>query len=402
MKTILSSLLLGCAVVMAQIPPPTPANPAGAESNREEALRQAVRRAVDSKSELPAVTVAAVPVTNEAAPPPPVIPARIPPPTLDTNRPAAVVPAAVPGAAVPPGFPAGPANPPPLAPSPSAPSTPLTPDPNAASAAPANRPVEDVIPPGVIKFQAVDLAQVLDIYAELVNRTILRPTTLPAPVITLKTQTALTKSEAIQALDAVLGMNGIVMINVGDKFVKAVPSTTAGTAGAKKDSRNFGDLPEIGQYVTHIYKTKFVKPTELVTVLQPFANIPNAVLPIDSSQILVLRDFTENVKRMLELIEQVDTAIPSEFDEEVIPIKYSAGLRDRQRPQQSQFGRRRHHGRSGRRRRNDRRTLGFRRQQQFLRPAWRCGRHSGLPGGGYPARDRTAGGRHHARHRQLQ
>src|SRR5262249_37796619 len=65
------------------------------------------------------------------------------------------------------------------------------------------------------------------------------------------------------------------------------------------------------------------KPSELVQVLQPFAKIPNAILPIDSSQILVLRDFTENVKRMLELIERVDVAVPAEFEQEVIPIKYA-------------------------------------------------------------------------------
>ena len=61
----------------------------------------------------------------------------------------------------------------------------------------------------------------------------------------------------------------------------------------------------------------------MVQVLQPFAKIPNAILPIDSSQILVLRDYTENVKRMLEMIKEVDVAVPSEFVDEVIPIKYA-------------------------------------------------------------------------------
>ena len=66
------------------------------------------------------------------------------------------------------------------------------------------------------------------------NRTILRPTSLPAPTITLKTQTPLTKREAIQAFDAVLALNGVAMINVGEKFVKAVPAPTAnhGTSNA--------------------------------------------------------------------------------------------------------------------------------------------------------------------------
>jgi general secretion pathway protein D len=37
----------------------------------------------------------------------------------------------------------------------------------------------------------------------------------------------------------------------------------------------------------------------------------------------VLRDYTENVKRMLELIKEIDVAVPSEFESAVIPIKYA-------------------------------------------------------------------------------
>ena len=53
----------------------------------------------------------------------------------------------------------------------------------------------------MINFPNTDLNQVLKVYAELVGRTVLRPTTLPAPTITLQTGDAqLTREEARQAL----------------------------------------------------------------------------------------------------------------------------------------------------------------------------------------------------------
>jgi general secretion pathway protein D len=186
-----------------------------------------------------------------------------------------------------------------------------------------NAPGEEVLPAGVINFPATDLPQVLKIYAELVNRTVLRPTTLPAPTITLVTQTPLTRREAIEAFDAVLALNGISMVNIGDKFVKAVPMAEAGTAGAAWNKQTPDQLPDVGPYMTHVVQLKYAKPSELVQSLQPFAKIPNAILPIDSSQILVLRDYTENVKRMLEMVKEVDVAVPSEFESAVIPIKYA-------------------------------------------------------------------------------
>ena len=181
---------------------------------------------------------------------------------------------------------------------------------------------EDVLPAGQINFQGVDLNQVLKIYAQLVGRTLLRAN-LPDAKIVLETQTPLTKTETIQALQAVLALNGISLVNIGDKFVKVVPSGEAGAAGGEVDRSGSTNLPSLGSYITHIVQLKYVKPTEMMPVITPFAKLPNSILSIDGNGILVLRDYAENVKRMLEMIEQVDVSIPAEFISEVIPIRYA-------------------------------------------------------------------------------
>lgn len=183
--------------------------------------------------------------------------------------------------------------------------------------------MDDMMPSGVLRFQGMDLAQALQYYGELVGRTILRPANLPNAQITLWAQTDLTRREAIQAMDAVLGLNQISMINVGDKFVKAVPQTSANMEAAAFHRGDAAGLPELGSYITHVVQLKYVKPSELVPVLTPLQKIPNAILPIDTSMIVILRDYAENVKRMLELIKEVDISIPSEYISEVIPIKYA-------------------------------------------------------------------------------
>ena len=189
------------------------------------------------------------------------------------------------------------------------------------TAFPARQPTR-LFPAYQIDFPAVSLDEVLAIYAELVGRTVLHAT-LPPVIINLKTQTPLTKAEAVQAFDSVLAMNGITMINVGEKFVKAVPVAQAMTEAAPFTTTDEKHLPEADEYITHIVQLKYVKPSELVPVLTPLAKIPNSVLPIDGSQMLIIRDYAGNVKRMLELIRQVDINVPSEFESEVIPIKYA-------------------------------------------------------------------------------
>jgi general secretion pathway protein D len=195
-------------------------------------------------------------------------------------------------------------------------------DANADATSASAQPQEEMIPAGNINFQGVDVSQVLEVYAKLVGRTLLRAG-LPSASIVLKTETPLTKSEAIQALQAVLSLNGIEVINIGDKFVKVLSVGDANTAAAEFNDKDASQLPDLGTYVTHIVQLKNIKPSEMVPIIQPFAKLPNSILPIDSNGILVLRDNAENVKRMLQMIERVDVSVPAEYISEVIPIKYA-------------------------------------------------------------------------------
>ena len=191
-----------------------------------------------------------------------------------------------------------------------------TADPNATALATQVSPI--------VQFQAMPLEQFLDYYSKTVGKTILRPAQLPAASITLKTQTELTRTELIQALDTVLGMNGITMIPMGEKFIKVVQDTAANQAGAPIDNNSSSaDLPDMGSYITHVVQLHYSKPSEISTVLGNFAKIQGSITPLDNNGILIIRDYTENVKRMLELIEKIDVSVPSEFVSEVIPIKYA-------------------------------------------------------------------------------
>ena len=175
-------------------------------------------------------------------------------------------------------------------------------------------------------YASVSVDDLLDkVYSPLVGRTLLRAPGLPlTTTIVLKTRTPLTKTEAIGALQAVLSMNGVAVINIGDKFVKVLPLDQAGGSGAKIDTNGVDQLPELGTYVTHIVHLNYVKPTAMQPIIAPFAKLAGGITPLDDSWILVLRDNAENVKRMLEMIAQVDVGgMGSEIISEVIPIRYA-------------------------------------------------------------------------------
>lgn len=182
----------------------------------------------------------------------------------------------------------------------------------------------NIIKKGLIRFQAQDLSAVLDFYAELVNKTVLRPQSLPDVKVTIKSQTDLTIDEAIRAINAVLAMNGIALVDVGDKFVKVVQEQNVFQQAKPFSSIDtVTNMPDMSPFVTVIRQLTNAKPSEVVQALQPFAKLQQGLTPIDSSGILVIRDYADNVKRMLEMLDKIDVAMPLEIEPIVIPIKYA-------------------------------------------------------------------------------
>ena len=215
---------------------------------------------------------------------------------------------------------AQPANPP-------APPAPPTPG-NAAAAAPANPAdaplaMDAVIPMADLQLVNMPLEQFLEIYANYVNRTILRAAALPNLNVTLQAQTPLTVVEAILAMDSVLSLNGYTTIPVGEKFVTFVPSANALQEGAAFLTITSPDeLPEANQYITHITQLKHILPSEAVPMLTPMAKNAAGIVALDVSKTLVLRDNSSNIKRMLELLERIDIKPEEDYKLKVIPIRY--------------------------------------------------------------------------------
>ena len=211
------------------------------------------------------------------------------------------------------------------APAPAVPSFVPPAPPTGAPGAPvaAAKPQEEVV--GPFNFDNMPLGQVLDIYSELVNRTILRPANLPTTTfITLKTRGTLTRSEGITAIEAVLAMNGFTIIPIGDKFVKVVQEGNAPQQGGEFYKGDAKDLPVAGRFVTQIVQLKYIPVQDAIAAITPFAKgLGQSIVPIQSSQTLVIRDYSENIKRMMEIIEKIDTVTELQVKPEVIPIKYA-------------------------------------------------------------------------------
>ena len=181
--------------------------------------------------------------------------------------------------------------------------------------------IEEVDAPSVT---GMALDQFLETYGEFFGRTIIRPSNLPSTALyTLNARQKMTREEIRQAFDTMLAQNQLAVIWFGRHFAKVVPAADAQKEAGAFAMLNKDELADADQYTSKIVQLKHVYPTEIERALIPFAKLPNGVLSVDSTRTLVLRDYSANVKRMLEVIEKLDVIVPIQEQMKIIPIKYA-------------------------------------------------------------------------------
>jgi hypothetical protein len=186
-------------------------------------------------------------------------------------------------------------------------------------------PGEKVMPAQLIKFEQAELAHVLKIYAEISGRSIIRAGDLPNIKVTFSNQTPMTAVEALQALDTVLAAQDIAMVLLGTQYVKAVPAAVAHLEAGPVVELKPEQLPDSSSFLIYIVTLKDGKGSQVPHALQPFAKLPNSIIMIGGStppsksglpnlpatlfgskdDLLILRDYSSNVRRMLQVLEKM-------------------------------------------------------------------------------------------------
>jgi type II secretory pathway component GspD/PulD (secretin) len=157
---------------------------------------------------------------------------------------------------------------------------------------------------GKLNLTNADLEQMMKLYQDVSARTVIRGPGLKPLSVTLVNQTALTRVETLQLLDTVLAENGITMVVVGDSWVKAVASRDAGAETPPSIDPTMVELPDSSSLMTCTVQLKNADPQQVVQSLTYAAGTQNSIIYVPSGKMLILRDYSSNVRRMLEIVKR--------------------------------------------------------------------------------------------------
>ena len=164
----------------------------------------------------------------------------------------------------------------------------------------------DQIGPVILRDE--NISQVLDLMQRWTGKSILRPQALPSSVYTLSLPASITRDEALLALETLLNLNGIAVIQQGDKFLKVVPNLVAKSESPQLIAGSVLSLPPSGRIASKIFTLKHANAQELVSQIASSLNTTLASPPVyfGRNNALLITDSISNLQKIETLTMQID------------------------------------------------------------------------------------------------
>ena len=164
----------------------------------------------------------------------------------------------------------------------------------------------DQVGPVILRDETI--AQVLDLMQRWTGKSILRPQALPASVYTLSLPASITRDEALLAIETLLNLNGIAVIQQGDKFLKVVPNLVAKAESPTLLMGSTLELPPSGRIATKIYTLKHANAQEFITQIISSLNTTLASPPVyfGRNNAFLITDSITNLQKVEKLVVELD------------------------------------------------------------------------------------------------
>jgi general secretion pathway protein D len=157
-----------------------------------------------------------------------------------------------------------------------------------------------------LNFRDAPLDQLLNMYGDLTGRTVIKGPLINA-IITVRSQNTLTVPEAIQALESVLQLNGIALVQMGAKFVKVTKSELGRMESLALKRGGKGNGPaETDQLASYIFTLKYIETDEVVSALQNVLHTYGKIQVLERANSVMLTDTSANLQRAQEILEFMD------------------------------------------------------------------------------------------------
>ncbi|MDR1233207.1 MAG: hypothetical protein LBJ75_03030, partial [Puniceicoccales bacterium] len=174
-----------------------------------------------------------------------------------------------------------------------------------------------------IALSDAPLSQVLYIIEELTGKAVLQDSQLGNVPISLQIRKEISKEEAIRAIESVLAINHIAIVELGDGLLKAVSTKSAPTQSPFFVENSLLDIAPSEKICSKIFQLHHLSVDEFSKLITRLLNpdVASAIVFSDSNSMLIT-DSIANLQRIELILSRVDIPKHSVLDSKIFRIKH--------------------------------------------------------------------------------
>lgn len=167
------------------------------------------------------------------------------------------------------------------------------------------------------------LSQTFAIVEKLTGKPVIYDQNLPNIKINLNISKNFPKETVIRALESVLSINGVTLIDRGDGFLRAVGTHLAANQSPELIEGSTLNLPVSDKVYTKLFKLEYIPVAKFVVLVrQLLAQNSATIVPFDEANSLLITDRLSNLQRLETLIKFVDKPKSSKIESKIFRIKH--------------------------------------------------------------------------------
>ncbi|MGC6424112.1 MAG: secretin N-terminal domain-containing protein, partial [Lentimonas sp.] len=165
--------------------------------------------------------------------------------------------------------------------------------------------------------------QVLDLLEAMTGKIILRRQDISPAKINFNSNGPISQKEAVLALESLLTLNGIMLTDMGGRFMKAVPATNVNSHVPEMLIDSTLDLDPSQQIYAKLFKFDYLNAEQISgTLIQPLLSQNSSMIIFAKSNALLITDALVNLQRIEEIIGEADQAQNVREEIEFIKLDY--------------------------------------------------------------------------------
>jgi len=181
---------------------------------------------------------------------------------------------------------------------------------------------EVVEPEAMMELKLTDdtALQVIDMLEQMTNKIILRRQDISPAKISIDTRGPISKRDAVLALESLLTLNGIMLTDMGGRFMKAVPATDVNRHVPQMLIGSTLGMAPSQQIYAKLFKFNYLNAEQISgTLIQPLLSQNSGFIPFPKSNALLITDALINLQRVENIIAEADR--PESLREEMKFVK---------------------------------------------------------------------------------